>query len=248
MEDEKNARGNAPERPLNLSTKPKSKGIWSPASLCEEESRKNQGSPTQVHSDSSPESPDNKTLDESNDDRHSAEQHSPFPSALMRNSSLFRPFEPFYNAMRSTWPSALHGAADGSDVFRSRDAESGRHSDDSSDNESKSARGSAEDSSLAHSSGLLLTCSRCDKSFATAQSLDLHVRQAHLRDSTGESSYPCSRCPKIFEHSSQLEQHLATHHPTRSFQVKLADIRQSCTRIFPPTHLRPSQNSNWSPE
>ena len=234
VEEEK--RGlNGAERPLNLSTKPKSKGIWSPASLCEQESKSSPQSATAAELDvedsssspsESPGSPETTTSAATRHHHDQAEQAASFSAALMRTSaSLFRPFDPFYTAMRTAgWNAALHlpGNQHHHQHHQHHLDGHGHHGGGRGgepESEPESSDGDKTDAGAAAApQPPLPTCVRCDKSFANAQSLELHTRQAHLRDQA-ESSHPCPRCPKIFEHSCQLEQHLASHHPIRSFQV-----------------------------
>ena len=201
-----------PEKPLNLSTKPKSKGIWSPASLCEEESRQNKISTADSSSsESSPNSP-NKSVSEDNEEAKT--EYPSLPSVMVRNASLFRPFDPCY--MISNWNSKN---GNNEDVYRNHQGDNTQNSEESSGNYSDCDKAD-NNKDLAELRSSTPTYNRCDNMFKATQCLDVHVRQTHCsRQSGGSESFPCSRCPKIFEHSSLLEQHLATHHPTRSFQV-----------------------------
>ena len=222
----------APETPLNLSTKPKAKGIWSPASLCEEEQSRRTSigkaaSPDRCDSPSQPDSPGRRSSEaEESPYYHHATSAATNGAAFARGptaAALFRPFDPFYN-MRP-----IHGGGSWNktkdDHHHHQEQHSPQDSRQSSNGEDSVYSDSVKDEDMtAH------FCRTCDQSFSSAHALEAHVRQNHCdRDSVSgvggdgrvsSGAFPCSRCPKVFELGASLEQHLATHHATRSFQVK----------------------------
>lgn len=214
----------APETPLNLSTKPKAKGIWSPASLCEEEqSRRTSVGKVSSPCDSPtvPDSPGRPRSSEADDYYHHrhATPTGTNGSSFARGptaAALFRPFDPFYS-MR---PSGSWKADD-------RQQHSPQDSRQSSGGEESVYSDSIKDEDMtAH------FCRTCDQSFSSNHALETHVRQNHCdRDSVNgpdgrvsSAAFPCSRCPKVFELGASLEQHLATHHASRSFQVNYSPL------------------------
>ena len=210
----------APETPLNLSTKPKAKGIWSPASLCEEE----QSRRTSVGKASSPDRCDSPIVAADSPGRpRSSDDGSYYRSTsssvhkettfVHGPATLFRPFDPFYS-IRS---------GHGSSSWKTTD-DHHHHSPQDSSRQSSGGEESIYSDSVKDEDMTAYFCQRCDQSFSSAHALDGHVRQNHCGDSVGgegvtASAFPCSRCPKVFEHGASLEQHLATHHASRSFQV-----------------------------
>lgn len=226
----------APETPLNLSTKPKAKGIWSPASLCEEEQSRRTSlgkvsSPDRCDSPTVPDSPHRPRSSDADESPYQYHRHA--TSAGSNGSSfargptaaaLFRPFDPFYN-MRSG-----HGVGNSwkTDDLHHRQQHSPQDSRQSSGGEESVCSGSIKDEDMTSH-----FCRICDQSFSSVHALEVHVRQNHCGDGdsvgggmggdgrVSSAAFPCSRCPKVFELGASLEQHLATHHASRSFQVKI---------------------------
>jgi len=231
--------------PLNLSTKPsgggssggsshgKSKGIWSPASLCEEEEqsrRRHHNSKPVINSSSSPERCDGD--DSSPPDSPTGRPLGNSSSSIFVRSpaALFRPFDPaFYLRSKSGGDSG----GGGSSSWKAEDHHqaSGQlelHRQISEESFSDSAVSVKDEDPPAH------YCRGCDQAFPTHHALQSHVRQNHcgtrggvhggdIGINGGTGAYPCPRCPKVFEVSTNLEQHLASHHAARSFQV--GDLR-----------------------
>ena len=209
-------RGSAPETPLNLSTKPKSKGIWSPASLCEEEQ--------QQRSKRSPERSDSSSPDSSHNEHHPVYHHHQAAAAAaammmhQRNvgvggvganpaaavSNLFRPFDPFtYVQQRSgaLWrPSAIIESSSSSKAPVSPpDSSVGGRCHNQSGEESVACSFSSEEdvkidvsSEKDHHHHLVNPpahyCRGCDQSFSTHHGLQMHVRQNHCAPNPRDQS------------------------------------------------------------
>ena len=196
----------APETPLNLSTKPKAKGIWSPASLCEEEQSRRTttgkfaAAPTAANSPDRCDSPQKATSPDSpppSGRRSSeAEDSSPYhyhaTSAATNGTArfargptaaaLFRPFDPFYN-MRLPG----HGGVGGS--WKAADDHQYQHNQyhhnqepQHSPQDSRQSSGGEESIYSDNTKDEDMTahfCRICDQSFSSTSALEAHVRQNH---------------------------------------------------------------------
>ncbi|TPP57269.1 Gfi1 protein [Fasciola gigantica] len=89
---------------------------------------------------------------------------------------------------------------------------------------------SVEDSEILTNSGektehgrkRVFKCDGCNKYFATAHGLEVHVRRAH----GGKRPFECQLCQKTFGHAMSLYQHEAIHCPDRHFQC------HECGKMF----------------
>jgi len=200
---------------LNLSTKPKSKGIWSPASLCEEEQQNKQ----QLRSKGSPERSDSSSPDSDSPNQH----HHPLvyhhQAAMMlhqRNNpinNLFRPFDPFTSYVQQQqqqqqqrsnglWrpnetssstatlvkPSPVSPPDSSVGRCHNQSGEESIACSFSSEEEMGNSGGHKEDDAHVMMTHTQHYCRGCDQSFATHHGLQMHVRQNHCAPSRADQS------------------------------------------------------------
>ena len=199
-----------------MSTKPKSKGIWSPASLCEEEQQQQQQQ--QLRSKGSPERSDSSSPDSDSPSPSQHHHHHPLvyhhQAAMMmhqRNNpiNLFRPFDPFTSYVQQQQRSnGLWRPNETSSVAATLvkpspvsppDSSVGRCHNQSGEESSIACSFSSEEEMGRGSvtgghkedDAVMTThtqhyCRGCDQSFATHHGLQMHVRQNHCAPSRGD--------------------------------------------------------------